>query len=281
MKKRLLSLILYCCCTTSLLANNDQLQLTFGVVPQQSAKTLAAKWGPVFDRWSQESGIKIKFITAKNIPTFEERLLQGKYDIAYMNPYHYVLYHQASGYLAMAKEKDKLLQGIIVVSKNSDIYDLEDLQKVEMAFPAPASFAATIIPLAHLAKMNIRTKETFVYSHDSVYLNVAKGFFNAGGGVMRTLKTTPAEVQDKLRIVWKSEGFTPHAIASHPRVSAETREKLLSALERLQKDDTFMQLLGNLNLNPFVRAQANDWDSIRNLNIIGVTGHIAPSMQVN
>ncbi|MFT4732530.1 MAG: phosphonate transport system substrate-binding protein [Gammaproteobacteria bacterium] len=266
---------------TSLFANNEQSQLSFGVVPQQSAKTLAAKWGPVFDRWSQESGIKIKFVTAKNIPTFEERLLQGKYDIAYMNPYHYVLYHQAAGYLAMAREQDRLLQGIIVVHKDSHIYDLEDLQKVDMAFPAPASFAATIIPLANLAKMNISTKATFVYSHDSVYLNVAKGFFKAGGGVMRTLKSTPAGVQDKLRVVWKSEGFTPHAIASHPRVSDETREKLLSALERLQKDDNFMQLLRDLNLNPFVRAQVNDWDSIKDLNIIGITDHLAPPMRVN
>jgi phosphonate transport system substrate-binding protein len=281
MKKRLLSLILYCCCTTSLLANNDQSQLTFGVVPQQSAKTLAAKWGPLFDRWAEESGIKIKFITAKNIPTFEERLLEGKYDLAYMNPYHYVVYHQEAGYLAMAKEQNKLLQGIIVANKDSDIYELADLQKVDMAFPAPASFAATIIPLANLAKMNISTNATFVYSHDSVYLNVAKGFFTAGGGVMRTLQTTPTEVQDKLRIVWKSEGFTPHAIASHPRVSVETREKLLSALERLQTDDTFIQMLHALNLNSFVRAQADDWDSIKDLNVLRSTGYTAAPIRIN
>jgi len=281
MKKRLLSLILYCCFSTSLLANNDQLQLTFGIVPQQSAKTLAAKWGPVLHRWSEESGIQLKFITAKNIPTFEQRLLGGKYDLAYMNPYHYVVYHQESGYRAMAKEKDKLLQGIIVVHKDSDINDLEDLQNVDMAFPAPASFAATIIPLAHLAKRHIRITTTFVYSHDSVYLNVAKGFFKAGGGVMRTLENRPKEVQDELRVVWKSDGFTPHAIASHPRVTKATREKLLSALERLQNDETFVKLLQTLNLNPFVRAESNEWDNIKKLKDLGISGHLGLPLQVN
>ena len=283
MTKRLLSLILCCCFTTSLLANNDQpkneqLTLVFGVVPQQSAKTLAAKWGPVLRRLSQASGIQLKFSTAKNIPTFEKRLSEGKYDIAYMNPYHFIVYNQTPGYQALVKEKDKLLQGIIVLNKNSDVTSLEDLEQADVAFPAPAAFAATMIPQAHFDQLGVNITPRYVYSHDSVYLNVSRRFSKAGGGLMRTLNNTPKEIRDELRIIWRSDGYTPHAIATHPRVSEPTRQRLREAFDTLQKDDSFVLLLQTLNFQTFEEAENQDWDSIKNL---GISGQLAKPLQNN
>lgn len=269
MTRRLLCLILYCCCITSLLANDKQTQLTFGIVPQQSASKLAAKWGPVLSRWSEESGIQMKFSTAKNIPTFEQRLAAGEYDIAYMNPYHYVSFSESSGYRALVKEKDKLLKGIIVVRNDSPIEDISQLNGKQIAFPAPASFAATIIPRAVLAQNQIKIKPRFVYSHDSVYLAVARGFSPAGGGVMRTFNNTPPEVRELLKIVWTSPGYTPHAIATHPGIDEETREKLLAALIVLNQDEAFLALIKELNFKPFEMATHQDWNSVKELGISG------------
>ncbi len=80
-------------------------QITFGIVPQQSAITLANNWGPILKYLSEQTGEEVVFRTAKDIPEFERRVAAGEYDIAYMNPYHYTVFHQKPGYNAIAKQK--------------------------------------------------------------------------------------------------------------------------------------------------------------------------------
>lgn len=53
-------------------------------------------------------------------------------------------------------------QGIIAVNKDSDIYALENLQKVDMAFPLPASFAAQLFLSRTTAKINLSTTASCV-----------------------------------------------------------------------------------------------------------------------
>ena len=71
--------------------------LRFGVVPQQSATKLAKQWVPLLNYLSEKTGHTIHFATAKDIPTFEQRCANGEYDLAYMNPYHYVVFHESPG----------------------------------------------------------------------------------------------------------------------------------------------------------------------------------------
>ncbi|MEM0912600.1 MAG: phosphate/phosphite/phosphonate ABC transporter substrate-binding protein, partial [Pseudomonadota bacterium] len=210
--------------------------LTFGVVPQQSAKKLAQSWSPMLAYLSAKSGVQLEFATAKDIPTFEKRLANGEYDIAYMNPYHFVVFSESAGYQALAKQLNKSIYGIIVVPKDSDIQSLSDLKDKTLAFPAPAAFAATIIPQASLQDAGIDISSQYVSSHDSVYLNVQRGIFPAGGGVVRTLNATRPEVKEQLRVLWKSPGFTSHAIATNANVSNSTRAALLEAMLNANAD---------------------------------------------
>lgn len=237
--------------------------LSFGIVPQQSAKRLAATWGPIIEELQQKTGLDIKFATAPSIPVFESRMAAQVYDIAYMNPYHYALFSGPKAYRAIAKQSNKQIKGIIVVPTDSHIQTLEDLNKQEMAFPAPLSFAATLVTKSTLERAGIQVKPHYVQSHDSVYMGVARGFFPAGGGVVRTLSTTSSAVSAKLRILWESPGFTPHAIAVSSNVSAEHAAKISEALYAI----TDASLLDPIAFSGFSKASDSDWDSIRELNI--------------
>jgi phosphonate transport system substrate-binding protein len=241
--------------------------LTFGIVPQQSASTLAKRWTPIFQYLSDKTGEDIRFSTAKDIPTFEKRLAAGEYDLAYMNPYHYTVFQQVPGYEAIARQKDKQIKGIIVVSKGSPLKTLADLQDKKMAFPAPAAFAASVIPRSTMEQQGIHIIPQYVSSHESVYLGVARGFFAAGGGVMRTFNTAPPEVRDQLRVLWTTPGYTPHAIAAHPRVSSETVVKIKQALLGMSGDPEGVKLLKTINFKGFALAENTDWDDVRALNI--------------
>ena len=241
--------------------------LVFGVVPQQSASKLARKWLPLLKFVSEQAGIELQFSTAPDIPTFEKRLAQGHYDIAYMNPYHYVVLSKQVGFKALVHEQDKKIQGIIVAIKNSSIDKLEDLSAQTIAFPAPASFAATLIPKANLAQQHISFKSEYVNSHDEVYRNIVAGRFVAGGGIMRTFNALPDYFSKQLKVIWTSQGYTPHAIATHPRVNNDIREKLLAGFLAVAKSEKGSELLIPLLMKGFTAAEDDDWDDVRSLNI--------------
>lgn len=245
--------------------------LVLGVVPQQAPKTLAERWQPLIDYMNSETGLNIKFETAKDIPTFESRLAEGAYDIAYMNPFHFVVFNENRGYRAFAREKDKRLEGIIAVPITSGITSIEQLQGMEMAFPAPAAFAATIIPLSYLKQQGISVIPRYVHSHDSVYLNLARGFFMAGGGIVRTLNAAPQSVASSLTVLWKSDGYTPHAFAAHTRVADSDVAAILKSLEVLSNDIKNKEVLGNLGFDKIIPAVDSDWDDVRALGITSLS----------
>jgi len=239
-------------------------EYSFAIVPQQSAGKLARTWVPVLRYLSRKSGYKLRFETAKNIPTFEHNLGQQKFDFSYMNPYHYVVNHK-NGYDAIAKAKDTLIRGILVVRRESMIHSLDDLNTRSIAFPSPNAFAASMIPRVYLKKQQIAFKPSYVISHDSVYRNVASGIFPAGGGVLRTFELTAPEVRSKLRILWTSEGFTPHAFTAHRRVPREVVESVIKAMVSMKDDENGRKLLGILKIHGIEKASDLNWNDIRKL----------------
>lgn len=241
--------------------------LSFGIVPQQSASKLLQLWGPLINQISEMSGVDIHFSTAPDIPTFEKRLAQGQYDIAYMNPYHYVVFHDSANYQAIAKASNKQIKGILVVAKESKIDSLQALQQLTLAFPAPAAFAATILPQSELTKQSVEFSAKYVSSHDSVYRAVTKGIYPAGGGVLRTFNNMPEEIKSQLRILWTTKGYTPHAIATHPRIDEKIKFKIQQAIIKLTNQPAGNKSLKGINIKAFESAKNSDWDDIRQLNI--------------
>ncbi|HKJ71903.1 MAG TPA: phosphate/phosphite/phosphonate ABC transporter substrate-binding protein [Gammaproteobacteria bacterium] len=241
--------------------------LTFGVVPQQAASKLARLWGPFLREVGQRSGVRLEFRTAPDIPTFEKRLASGRYDLAYMNPYHYTVFHRDPGYVAFAKERGKRIHGILVVRKDSPLQDPAGLRGQTLAFPAPAAFAASVLTRAHLRRAGIPFQARYVSSHDSVYRAVAKGLFPAGGGVVRTFNNVAPAIRDQLRILWRTEGFTPHAFAAHPRLAPEVRRRVQQALVDMGDASKGRRLLGELGFNRLEPATDTDWDDVRGLGI--------------
>lgn len=237
--------------------------LSFGVVPQQSAEKLAKQWIPILQYISKEIGQEVRFATKSSIPLFEQELSKGSYDITYMNPYHYTVFSQSNGYTAIAKAKDKKIQGVIVVKKKSGISTIQELEGQKLAFPSPDAFAASILSQGFLAQHNINIEPVYVRSHDSVYHNIAQGNFVAGGGIYRTLNAMQPEVSDDLTVLWESQGYTPHAIAVSPHVSQEVLKRIQRAI--LSLDSTHPELLSPLKIKGFEQAKDSDWNDVRQL----------------
>ncbi|RJX75210.1 phosphate/phosphite/phosphonate ABC transporter substrate-binding protein [Vibrio sinensis] len=241
-------------------------ELTFGVVPQQSAAKLAKQWQPLLDSWGRLAGVDIKFATARDIPTFEKRLAAGEYDMAYMNPYHFTLVNHTPGYTALARAKDKRITGILVARKDWD-GDLKDLQNQIIAFPAPRAFGATIINQSELSQNGVDFDAKYVGSHDSVYLSVARGLYPAGGGVGRTFNSFNDETKKDLKIIYRTEAYTPHAFAVFNQVDTQTKDALRDAVVKLNQDPQAKQSFDMLKIKGLQMAKDSDWNDIVQLGI--------------
>ncbi|WP_085905947.1 phosphate/phosphite/phosphonate ABC transporter substrate-binding protein [Kiloniella majae] len=239
--------------------------LIVGVVPQQSASRLAKIWVPFLREISDGSGQKLSFATAKDIPTFEACLAKGAYDLAYMNPYHYIVYHDVVGYQAFARQKKKRLKGIIVSRHDSDLSDLKGLEGQTLAFPSPAAFGASVVPRAEMRKQKISFTPRYVKSHDSVYRAVSAGLVPAGGGVLRTFNTVAPEIRSKLKVIYTTEGYTPHAFAAHPDVSPKIVQNIFEVMSSLQ--NTNQSVLKSLGMDGIEKGINADWDDVRALGL--------------
>lgn len=239
--------------------------LTFGIVPQQSASRLAQIWVPLFEHLSEVTGRTIRFGTAKDIPTFEACLAQGAYDFAYMNPYHYTTFNSVAGYQAFARQTEKRLRGLIVVRNDSNYRQLEDLDGMAVAFPSPAAFGASVIPRAEMRERQIGITPNYVKSHDSVYRAVVAGLFPAGGGVLRTFGNIPEDLRSELRVLYETEAYTPHAFAAHPRVDNALVGEIARHMQALSDDRP--DLLGAIGMAGVQTAIDGEWDDIRSLNL--------------
>lgn len=240
---------------------------SFSVVPQQSASKTARIWKPILTYLQQHTGCRFILRTTKSIPLFEKKLAAASHDFSYMNPYHYTVFHDMSGYQALAKARDKRIKGIVVVRKDSPVKSLKDLHGKVLAFPSPAAFAASILPRGYLASSGIAITPRYVASHDSVYRNVAKGRYPAGGGVIRTFRNASPEVRAKLRILWTTKGYTPHAIAAHKRVPVAMQKKVQAALVALETTPAGKKMLKRMKVKGFVPAKNADWDDVRALKL--------------
>ncbi|MEM7523367.1 MAG: phosphate/phosphite/phosphonate ABC transporter substrate-binding protein [Pseudomonadota bacterium] len=239
--------------------------ITFGVVPQQAPARLARLWTPLTQHLSRATGETIRFATAPDIPTFEERLFDGQYDVAYVNPLHYVLAERAAGYQAFARVADRELRGLIVVRADSPVRSLDALAGGALAFPSPNAFAASLLTRANLRKADVPFTSRFVRSHDSVYRAVASGVVVAGGGVPRTFATMPDAVRSQLRVLQETPGYSPHAFAAHPRVAPDIVRRLADALVALPRTPDGAELLDDLGMTPLTAAAAADWDDVRRI----------------
>lgn len=95
---------------------------TLGIVPQQSPLKLFKAWKPIADHLSKATGHEIVFKTERSIAEFEKVLYSGGYDMAYVNPYHFVVAHRTQNYQAVVRD-GKVIRGVLVANDSNNDFD--------------------------------------------------------------------------------------------------------------------------------------------------------------
>ena len=246
---------------------------TFGVVPQFDAQRIYETWQPILAEIEKMTGMKFKLTGSLTIPAFETQFMVGEFDFAYMNPYHAVVAAEMQRYIPQVRDVGRSLYGIIVVAKNSPVTSVRDLEGKTVAFPAPNSVGATLIPRAELKNQyHVNILPRYVQSHSSVYLNVALGRVAAGGGVQVTFEQQKKSIRDRLRILYKTREIAPHPVVAHERVPQGDRDKVKAAFLELANTEKGRLLLSKVPIVKLGPASLEDYLSLKKLMLVAVPG---------
>ena len=249
-------------------ADSAETTYKLGVVPQFDARRIRQVWMPIIERIKEESGITLELVGSPSIPEFEKGFTNGDFDFAYMNPYHMLVSHDTQGYEPIIRDTARKLYGVIVVRKDSPITSVEQLDGQVVALPAPNALGAALIPRTEFAtRFKIKPEYVYVKSHSSVYLNVLLNKAVAGGGVQKTLSQQRPQVRDNLRILYETTKVPPHPIAVHPRVPAEIRDAVQTALLAMMTSAQDSKLLAAIPIKKAGKASLTDYEELRSMGL--------------
>ena len=231
-----------------------------GIVPQFEARRLYEIWKPILDHLEKETGYKFKLSGSPTIPDFENEFMQGRFDFAYMNPYHMILANKDRNYIPLVRDVGRKLHGVLVVRKDSGIKKVTDLNGKDVAFPAPNALGASLQMRQELNDIfHIKIKPKYVKTHDSVYLNVLLKEAAAGGGVQKTLNRQKESYRSALTIIHRTKDVAPHPFAVHPRVPDKVRRSVREALLKLGKSANGSALLSKIPMKKIGKSSMNDY----------------------
>lgn len=242
---------------------------SFAVVPQFTPIKTEQIWRPILKTIEESSGIRLDLVVPTSIPAFEHALYEGKYDFAYMNPYHLLVAHAKQGYRPLLADISRQMHGIVVVRKHGPIDSIEALAGRRMAFPAPNAFAASLLVRAGLRReFKISVTPWYVVNHSSVYLDVAIGLVPAGGGVLSTLRKQPETIQNRLRILYRTPGTPTHPIAVNPRlVPEEATRRVVQAFLQLTHSASGRRLLAAIPIYQIGRVEYSRYKPLERLEL--------------
>lgn len=109
--------------------------LTLGIFPRRNAALTIELFTPLAKHLAIQLDRQVKLVTAKDFPSFWERLDSGEYDLVHYNQYHYL--KTSDRYQVIARNEEfgrRTIKGGIYVRRDSNIDSLEQLRGKHIAF---------------------------------------------------------------------------------------------------------------------------------------------------
>lgn len=241
-----------------------------GRAPQRSPMVTSKAWTPFVEYLSKQTGYNIKLKVYASRDSFEEDIKKGSVDLYFGNPGYGVVGHVKHGYIPLVRSDRKLLEGIIVTRKDSNIKTIEQLNGKIIAFPSKSSFAASLYIRSHLdTEYSLNYKKVYAGSHDNAYRAVLVGKAVASGGVIRTLEQEKPKLRQQLEIIYTTPGVKSHPLMVHPNVALKVHLAIQKSILALAKDDEGKKLLKSVKLQkPVVANYTKDYKPVESLSRI-------------
>ena len=119
--------------------------LVLARAPQLSPSVTSQKWTPFVKDLAKKTGVNIILKVYKDRTEFEGDIKNAEVDLYFGNPGYGVVGHIRHGYIPLIRSERKLLEGIVVVRKDSGIEKVNQLDGKTIAYSRGIS-SISLIP---------------------------------------------------------------------------------------------------------------------------------------
>jgi phosphonate transport system substrate-binding protein len=207
-------------------------EISLGIEPLLSARTLATSFQSFRDYLGEKSGSKVVLDTAPNYEKFLQQLLAGEFDIAFVGPHSSLLAAQKAAYSGLFKCEGSM-QAVLIVDRNGPYQKAQDLRGKQVALPDPHTLGAMLgAEMFRPPQVAAAVDVSFKYNDfsNTAALMLLRGDAAAAVVIQSALKIMSPEIQNNVRVLAESKAVPHMVIIVHQRVNAEKRQKLHDAI---------------------------------------------------
>ncbi len=242
-------------------------ELKFGLLPRLTEKEMVEGFTPLAKYLEKELGVKVTLIIPKDFDTWKKEAKEGKYDIAYTNPYLYVVIKKDvkdAMPLAIASEPEsgRKFEGTIIVKKESPIKTIAELKGKTIAATDPGSAGAYLVQMLMLQKAGIKkddVKIIFEKKRDPVADAVLAGKADAGFVRDDDVEKLKAGA-GKFRKLGVSDPIPNWPVMTAKKMDPAMAGKIKAALLKLKPGDLkAISVLGPARIEGFVETSDKEF----------------------
>jgi len=242
-------------------------ELTFGVFPHLPPRELEKVYAPVAKEFSEILGKEVHLRSNSSYQNFMENLDEGKFDIAFVQPFDYIRLADKLGYKPLATRIEPL-STIFVVDKASTLKSAADFKGKTIALP-PKVAAVSRLTVDYLKKHGLDPEKdvtlTYHRSHISCMQQVIIKAADACGTAAPALRFFEHKMKVELKVVAETDSI-PHALfAVHPSLPQEEYNKLKSAILSWSQTDRGKALLKQGKLSAYKDIKDEDYNVVRQM----------------
>lgn len=253
--------------------------LKLSMVPSNDARKIESNMQPIARCLEKETGYFFETSVPSSYVVVVESLGSKKIDVAFFNPFGYVVARDRFGVEAIlrpVRQGDGNYKGQILVRADLKAKTLKDLNGKKFAYVDPASTSGHILSKKALMDAGAKpSEEVFAGKHDSVVTMIYQGQVDAGAtyhsptgadGKIRDARervlTQFPDVEKKVKILALTEEVPTDPVVVRKDLDAAMKAKLKSAFLACVKSnkDAFM---GMMNAEGLMEVSDKDYDGLR------------------
>ena len=243
----------------------------FGVHPLHNPTKLFEVYQPFVEYINKRLvDVELKLEASRNYGVYDKKLLNSYFDLALPNPYQTIMALK-KGYKVFGKMgDDKNFRGIIILRKDSNINEVQDLKGKKVSYPAPTALAATMLPqyFLHQKGLDINSDITNLYvgSQESSIMNVYLKKSSAASTwppPWFAFQKERPQIAKELIVKWKTKPLLNNALIAKQDFPQDILEKISVIIFDLHNTKQGQKILQKMELSHFEPADNKTYDTVK------------------
>jgi phosphonate transport system substrate-binding protein len=250
--------------------------LRVAVAAMISPKETFVYYKEMLDYLGTKAGYSIQLIQRKTYGEINELFFKRRIDLAFICTGPYATGKDKYGFVGLATpvvRGEPYYQSYLIVNKNSQFREIQDLRDQIFAFTDPESNTGSLVPSYWLSEMDETPESffkrvTYTYSHDNSILAVAKSL--VGGATVDGHKWEYYNLRNPVhtsmtRVIKKSESFGGPPLVVSTLLPEQLIRQLRNIIFSMHKDPEGRRILNELMIDRFVGLKEEWYEPVRRM----------------